>query len=72
MKIILLKKNNIVENVKNMIINIKNKENSNNNNYQIQKSDNEIQLNLRCQSIRNKIIILFLFIGLIYAFYRLF
>ena len=66
------KKNNIVENVKNMIINIKNKENSNNNNYQIQKSDNEIQLNLRCQSIRNKIIILFLFIGLIYAFYRLF
>ena len=65
-------KNNIVENVKNMIINIKNKENSNNNNYQIQKSDNEIQLNLRCQSIRNKIIILFLFIGLIYAFYRLF
>ena len=66
------KKNNIVENVKNMIINIKNKENSNNNNYQIQKSDNEIQLNLRCQSIRNKIIILFLFIGLIYAFYRFF
>ena len=66
------KKNNIVENVKNMIINIKNKENSSNNNYQIQKSDNEIQLNLRCQSIRNKIIILFLFIGLIYAFYRLF
>ena len=66
------KKNNIVENVKNMIINIKNKENSNNNNYQIQKSDNEIQLNLRCQSIRNKIIILFLFIGLIYAVYRLF
>ena len=65
-------KNNIVENVKNMIINIKNKENSNNNNYQIQKSDNEIQLSLRCQSIRNKIIILFLFIGLIYAFYRLF
>ena len=65
-------KNNIVENVKNMIINIKNKENSNNNNYQIQKSDNEIQLNLRCQSIRNKIIILFLFIGLIYAFYRFF
>jgi hypothetical protein len=65
-------KNNIVENVKNMIINIKNKENSSNNNYQIQKSDNEIQLNLRCQSIRNKIIILFLFIGLIYAFYRLF
>ena len=65
-------KNNIVENVKNMIINIKNKENSNNNNYQIQKSDNEIQLNLRCQSIRNKIIILFLFIGLIYAVYRLF
>ena len=66
------KKNNIVENVKNMIINIKNKENSNNNNYQIQKSDNEIQLSLRCQSIRNKIIILFLFIGLIYAVYRLF
>ncbi len=65
-------KNNIVENVKNMIINIKNKENSNNNNYQIQKSENEIQLNLRCQSIRNKIIILFLFIGLIYAFYRFF
>ena len=65
-------KNNIVENVKNMIINIKNKENSSNNNYQIQKSDNEIQLSLRCQSIRNKIIILFLFIGLIYAFYRLF
>ena len=65
-------KNNIVENVKNMIINIKNKENSNNNKYQIQKSDNEIQLSLRCQSIRNKIIILFLFIGLIYAFYRLF
>jgi hypothetical protein len=62
-------KNNIVENVKNMIINIKNQENSNNNNYQIQKSENEIYL--RYQSIRNKILLLILLICLIYLIYRI-
>ena len=61
-------KNYIVENVKNMIINIKNQENSNNNNYQIQKSENEIYL--RYQSIRNKILLFILLICLIYLIYR--
>ena len=61
-------KNYIVENVKNMIINIKNQENSNNNNYQIQKSEKEIYL--RYQSIRNKILLFILLIYLIYLIYR--